>query len=96
MIKMKGLIKKIKKQLPHSISDIMSAGWAVPERYPPTVVLDKVGSKRKSFAIRSMDITNKKGIQYTDVNVPQYEAMHGSEYKKKHKARLEKDWGRLF
>ena len=96
MMNMKKLIKKIKKQLPYTLSTIISAGWAIPERYPPNVVFEKAGSKRRSFAFRSMDITNKKGIQYVDIDVPQYEAMSGSKYKKKHKARLERDWGRLF
>jgi len=90
------LIKALKTQLPHSISDFALlaplSGGMVPERHPPTIVLDKVGTKRKSFAVRSMDMTNKRGFDFVDVDVPVYKPMHGSQYVKKHKKRLERDW----
>ena len=87
------LWRVLKKQFPHSVSDLVSTAYPVPERHPPSFVLDKIGSTRKSFAVRSINITNKRGIEYVDIDVPKYKAMHGSEYLKKHQERLKRQWG---
>lgn len=90
------VVRELKKHVPHAVYSVLSAYTLVPENRPPSIVFDKVGSKKRSFAVRSMDMTNMRGIDYVDVNVPQYQAMHGSEYKKKHGARLKRDWKGMF